>query len=379
MGVFVSNKYFKKLYQEQILPWKAAELIEANKQAKLILFLFASKSIDYRNKRILGIYYDVNKNLWVKKIFAYPDLIYRMGKSGKKQFKDKNIIPLNYQVGFNKYKVYEKLLKIESMRQYLPLSVIYKSSRDLKKMLELHNTVYLKGCEGGRGKQVIRLKQLGEERYEYSRFNNEMYLVKVDGFNKLISEIKGFFQNKEFLIQQAIDLLTIDNKIIDLRAEVQKNGNGELTVAGISVRVGHKNHPITTHANSYPFKAFFQNTLKYSEARFKELESRLQKLLFTAYKSIEKAYGPTAEIGIDVGLDKKGRLWFIECNSCSKKVSFYNTTERDAIVKSYLNILEYAKYLYNKSPVKNKRPKTLVYQPHQSYLLDSGMLGVFRK
>lgn len=88
--------------------------------------------------------------------------------------------------------------------------------------------------------------------------------------------------------------------------------------------------------------------MNYSNEEINDLKLRLNKFLINAYSSIEDIYGPVGDIGIDVGLDKKGRLWFIECNSRSLKVSLFKAYDEETINQSFLNILEYAKYRYHK-------------------------------
>ncbi|WP_420167145.1 YheC/YheD family protein [Caldalkalibacillus thermarum] len=67
--------------------------------------------------------------------------------------------------------------------------------------------------------------------------------------------------------------------------------------------------------------------------------------LVKIYQAVEKVYGPSGEMGIDLGLDKNGKLWFIECNSRSRKVSLRNAYNIQAIRRSSLQLLEYAKFI----------------------------------
>ena len=47
----------------------------------------------------------------------------------------------------------------------------------------------------------------------------------------------------------------------------------------------------------------------------------MERLLYKTYRTVEGHYGSLGEIGIDIGLDKSGKLWIIECNPLSAKVS----------------------------------------------------------
>ena len=76
------------------------------------------------------------------------------------------------------------------------------------------------------------------------------------------------------------------------------------------------------------------------------LKSRVEDFLVRIYIYLEQSYGPFGELGIDIGMDKAGRLWFIESNTKSTKVSLCNASSGETMQKAFLNPLEYAKYLY---------------------------------
>ena len=48
--------------------------------------------------------------------------------------------------------------------------------------------------------------------------------------------------------------------------------------------------------------------------------------------------------GVDIGLDKKGNLWIIECNALSALVSLGNAYEEKTVLRAFGNALEYALY-----------------------------------
>ncbi|SCY57760.1 YheC/YheD family endospore coat-associated protein [Alkaliphilus peptidifermentans] len=355
VGVLVRSISIKKLLKREEIP-TLTELKDANKQMGLTLYVFSIKDVDLIKKRIKAIYFNDKKGLWEKGEFPYPDIIYKKNSSTsqkkssrnfEKQLKNRKVKPLNYLQGFNKWEVYTHLSKENNFLQYLPITRIYKEPIDLLRMFEKSEKLYLKACRGGRGKQVMKVTKLPKGGYEYSYYIDKLYVYRVENFNILIDRIKKFYAKRTFLIQQAIDLITIDNKIVDLRAEVQRNANGKITVAAIPVRIGQYNAPITTHAECFTFDHFFNVIMNYSDDETKELKSKIEAFLRLAYESIEKYYGPSGEIGIDVGLDKSGKLWFIECNARSLKVSLHKAYDKKTINQSYLNLLKYAEFRYS--------------------------------
>ena len=69
--------------------------------------------------------------------------------------------------------------------------------------------------------------------------------------------IRGVIGNRAALVQQAVDLLQINGRIIDLRGELQRNGRG----TGNGRHPGacrEKGSPVATHGSSYLLQ-FFRN------------------------------------------------------------------------------------------------------------------------
>lgn len=114
-------------------------------------------------------------------------------------------------------------------------------------------------------------------------------------------------------------------------------------------RVSNKNSPITTHAYCYSIDYAFGRLLGYSNNKIIEIKANIADLLKKLYSSVELSYGTTGELAIDIGIDNSGKLWFIECNAFSAKVSFDRVYGAAYIYKFYYNLIKYAIYLYESS------------------------------
>ncbi len=358
VGVLSRNTTIKKLLKQQ--PVANLPILEmANHTAGTILYYFSIKDVDLRKRKINGVYFNNQKDVWEKQEFPYPDFIYQrctdtrrnkdLFKSFEEDMKELKIETLNYPKNFNKWEVYKHLSEDKAILPYLPLTSPYNSPGDLKNMLKYTDKVYLKGLEGGRGRKVICAAKLPDGGYEYKYFIDRLYVCKVNNFNNLVQGLLAFYKGKKFLMQEAIDLIQIGDRLVDMRAEVQRGKNGELMVVAIPVRVGNNNAPITAHADAYPFEHFFKNIMNCCEVEVKDLENKAAQFLKSVYRSLENVYGPSVEMGIDFGLDKNGRIWFIECNSRSMKVSLHKAYDENTIKRTGLNILEYAQFRYSKN------------------------------
>ncbi|ABR49557.1 hypothetical protein Amet_3429 [Alkaliphilus metalliredigens QYMF] len=356
MGILIKANHIKRMLSKQQPLSKHAKFIEANEQIQMLLYFFSIDDFHINKPIVRGVHYNQETDKWEKKKLPYPDIIYKAyGSKNKKdlslkfinRIKEFDIKLINYLYCFNKWEIYEHLSDYQNISPHLPLSVLYDSPDSLKKMLAISHKVYLKACQSGKGRGVVCVEQLPEGRYTYRYFIDGLYENEAKGFDSLIHEILLFYKNRKFIVQQAIDLIKVEGKIIDMRAELQRKDNGKIVITAIAVRVSNHNSPITTHGESYTFQYFFKHFMDYSEVEIAKLESRIIKFLKMIYHAIEASYGQSGELSMDIGLDSNDHLWFIESNAYSSKASFHHAYDEREIQQSYLNLLEYAIFLYS--------------------------------
>lgn len=363
VGVFVNHIVIRKLLKGRFQALRCyprlSELSKASKEANVTLYFFSIKTCYLNRDMIKGTFYNDQEGIWQQEEFPLPDVLYDRRGGRKKykqiaklirQFLDKrNTIKFNASSYFNKWDVYKKLQNIPEAVPYLPLTKLSNSEEDLTEFLEKFDTVYLKGVRGGQGKRVMRVVKLPNGGYECSSFVKEIIIEKVTDIKEVLNVVQDFFKGRKYIIQQGIKLLKVNDSNIDFRAEVQKNGNGEIEIVGISVRIAQQNSPITIHSNAYPIEEFFEKFTSYSKIEILNLRKIINVFLKTIYKSIESAIGSYGEIGIDFGIDASDKIWLIEPNSKSAKVSLQKAYDKNTFHRAFLNPLEYGKYLYRQA------------------------------
>lgn len=358
MAVLVSGLTISRL-QKQIANPRIQLLVEANKDVNNILYFFCLKQLHFEERRIDGYYWNNDRKIWLQEVFPFPDILYlRAGIQLKYAhlFKEllKAIEEINGQVinypNFNKWLLYQTIVKDQLLKNYLPDTRQVNQAEDIEKMLQRYNVVYLKSHIGRKGLHVLRVELLANRIYRYSYLRHGLLTVKIIfGFRQLLEVVNKYFSGKKYLIQQAIRLMKLGNRLIDMRAEMQRNGDGCLEIVGISVRLGQPGAPITTHGDAFKFDEFFINQMCYTEDKIMVLRSEVCNFLVSTYEYIEKYYGKYVEIGIDFSIDLNGKIWLIEANSQSTKVSLEKAYDSAVLSRAYQNILKYARYLFNQS------------------------------
>ncbi len=360
VGLFMNQSTVNMLKKQQAnlyCSYRLNKLVEAGAAAGVTLVIFSIRDVSFSPFRTRGLTYNQPAKRWDTVNFGAPDVLYdrfmgsgpteaRLAERIRKELGKQGVKKINSRHCFDKLAVYELLSRHEELAAHLPYTAPLQGEQQLQELFRLSDQLYLKASSGRRGKQVIRVSRLPQGNYAYSYFNGKLFSGKAEETASLIKVIRKVTGNRRAIVQQAVKLLKINDRIIDLRGELQRNGEGELEIVAVLVRLGSRHSPIATHGNSELFESFFKHRLNYTGAKLAALKKKIEKLLVTVYHRVELAYGPFGEIAIDFGIDTNGKIWFIECNAKSMKVSLCNSADRKTVTSAFLNPMLYARYLY---------------------------------
>lgn len=242
-------------------------------------------------------------------------------------------------------RVSSKWAKTKVILQNRLLSVFIPETRkyrleDLKELLALYGTVYIKPDRGTYGSGVMRAEQRAvhfipssrqpesssEEQQEAGEAEAEPTLMYILRYAKdaevfstpeelhaaLLRRIKG----RPYLVQQGIDLLRHGDRPFDLRVLTQKNLQGAWETTGMLGRVAAPQKVVTNYHNGgsiFQVDVLFKELMTPAErtATVQELKS----LGVRIGTQLETAYPGLKEIGLDVAVDQHHDLWVLEVNT----------------------------------------------------------------
>lgn len=358
VGAFVSKSYIDKLLKKQLLRKRTMELIKANQEAHTLLYFFSLNDVNDDGLYVNGTYYDHDDKLWKRERLPFPDVLYDRGSGIQRsllplqQFRSKMeetpIKKLNAQHYFNKWDLHKRLSTFPEMQAHLPHTILYSGKEDIKNMVQNYNKVYVKKIVSSNGRKILCIEKLPNSSYHCSTFTNKVMTFQpknIDQVNHLIQKMYG---KKGIILQEGIDLLTTNDRNIDMRATLQRRDATHIEITAIAIRIGGKYSPVTstrTGSKCYRFEDFFVNKLKLSNEKFQRLTEKVHDFLFKVYRCTEEAYGTFGEIGIDFALNKQGKIQFIECNAKPAKSSLYKAYDQQTIRKAFRYPLDYAKFV----------------------------------
>jgi len=205
------------------------------------------------------------------------------------------------------------LEKTESLRPFLPETRRY-STDALKQMLKRYPIVYVKPDKGGGGGGILRVRKRENDKYEI-RFRTH---TKTTTWSQLDAQLRScFFAGKRYLVQQGIELATIDDRPFDFRLLLQRP-NKDWKLTGIVAKAAAPGRIVTNHCKGGKPVDAAKALLTAADGEPKTVKRWVKVLVWLGTKTADALhvqFTGLRELGIDVGLDRNGRFWIFEVNT----------------------------------------------------------------
>lgn len=189
-------------------------------------------------------------------------------------------------------------------------------------MLSRHRKLYIKRCDGARGKHLFTLEQLQEGIIVRQNVNESPAETTIESIWDVLSH--------SYVAQQAMNVDRHKNRPYDLRVLVQYLRN-DFTVTGTGVRVAPKNGIATHVPNGGEIISL------------KELErpvhmKSIERIAKECGYTLMNTFGNVKEFSIDIGRGKDGHYFIFEVNA--KPMIFDEPPIQKQAIENLLTIFE---------------------------------------
>jgi glutathione synthase/RimK-type ligase-like ATP-grasp enzyme len=214
-------------------------------------------------------------------------------------------------VSIGKMKKHNEMLRQRIFRPYLPETHWLTPARTLR-MLKSYSSIFIKPNHGSGGTGIIRAKRK-RNGFEVRCGRKRKYA----GSQSLYKAISSFRkQSKRYLVQRGLQLATYKGTIFDIRVYMQKP-KSKWIVSGKVARVAAPHRFVTNyqkggHAES--LRKVLSKLFKNNRSKVKSRIYQIERLSYRVAETLSKQHA-IRELGIDIALEKNGRLWIIEANS----------------------------------------------------------------
>ncbi|MCY9663260.1 YheC/YheD family protein [Paenibacillus chondroitinus] len=323
---------------------------------KSFIFAFSPKGVNWVQETVTGIIPKEGGG-WIRKTFPLPDVVYNRLSSriaeksaGMEGFKDRFVrrgIPLFNWSFFDKWDVY-KMLAGDDAYKFVPESKINPSADQIKEMLDKHKFIYLKPTAGSLGIGIFRVTYNPKRgyfvRYRKGGKNVLIRYGKFEGLMQMLGTGRGRLSN--YVAQQGIRLIEIDNCPIDFRFHMTKNGNNNWVVAAIGAKKSGKGS-VTTHIrNGGQLMTPEQVLRQIYGSRAESVLSNAKETAIKLAEGIENNYNHLlGELGFDIGIDQNEKIWMFEANAKPGRSIFKHPSLKEGDLATLQNIYEHCLYL----------------------------------
>ncbi|MGI6453821.1 MAG: YheC/YheD family protein [Syntrophomonadaceae bacterium] len=328
------------------------QLMDAANQLGQICFAFAPTNIIWNRKAVYG--YTYRNDQWVRDYFPIPDVVYPrlqkydLGIRKLRQKLEKMGVVFFSPFVIGKWEVH-RIISQSPLKNYVPDTRLIKNLSQVEPMIKKYRVLYLKPVHGSQGRNIIRVaKKNNSSSYQYQyQLNNKLYRGTAAGLVNLRRALRPVMGKRAYLMQNRIDLLNYEGSVMDVRIVAQKDHTGRWGVTGMAYRIGRPGN-ITSNISA---GGAAKNVLVMLEKFFPDKQERMRiveeikDLSVKAAQTLEEKIGPTGEMGIDIGVDKDGKVWFIEANLRPARQVFTLMGDTATRLKSVENPMLYCRYL----------------------------------
>ncbi len=329
------------------------------KKKNILVYVFYPDSINWEKAFVKGYHFNFTKQKWENKHFPLPNFIYdrcfyvsvktylKYKPFVEKIKRNKKLPLLGYGLK-GKWEVYEILSKNPLYMKYLPKTEKYKNPNQLLKWLSTTPFI-LKPIGGSHGAGVIKI---AEENNNYvvtgRNYYNQKITYKFLDKQKLLKWINQFIGRKRFIIQQYLNLFTSYKQPFDVRVLVQKDHNGNWDITGMSVRLGDQDNITSNlHGGGKVEKLLSLLEREFDQNKANTIINEINRLVLAIPTFLEDNHGNLFELGIDIGIDRQGRIWIIEVNSKPGRKVFSLLKDKEKTIKALSSPILYTEYLIN--------------------------------
>ncbi|MFD9624814.1 YheC/YheD family endospore coat-associated protein [Peribacillus muralis] len=300
------------------------DLAKTAKSFNMNVCKFTPENIDRDLKKVRGERFDSEREMWIASSFDIPDFIYDRCFHGLSRQQSETRIKINWLKDHStflglglpgKWEVYQSLKKHPLLQAFFPETHQVSASEDIIGHLERLNKIIIKPEFGAGGTGIYLLCKNDEGTLVSMTKKGTKYDRQFTSTSQLNKWLQHLLNRYKYLCQPYLELCTVENEPFDLRILLQKNEKNQWMERGRGIRTGQKagiTSNLATGGEAVTLDAFIK---KNPETISIAVEQKIQHILRSLPVETEAVFDRLFELGIDLGIDKKGQLWIMDINS----------------------------------------------------------------
>lgn len=206
------------------------------------------------------------------------------------------------------------LLSDRVLRRFVPETKLFTRS-SLNEMTGRYKMLYFKPTNGTGGNGIARIVRTSSSRK--FRVKKDAKTYEASSASSLFGQLKNIARGRSYLLQKGIHLQACRGRPFDLRMTMQKAGGGNWVPTVMFVKLGKLNNVVTNYHQGGKL-ALVEQTLQrsgYTRTQIDRYKQQLKTLGMQTARCFDRHSVRFKELGLDVALDRDGRLWILEVNT----------------------------------------------------------------
>lgn len=336
------------------------QLSRIGNKMNISVIVFSPKDVDWSKRHVHGYVYNLSLNKWSVHHSPLPAVIYDRCfymspvhyKSYQPFVQKLRRDPQTELLGVplrGKWQLAE-LVASSSVSRYLPHTERYTKPQDALKYIQKYKAVVAKPSGGSHGRGVVAVFRKTEKEpcniVGRTQGNAHMSHTFSDT-NQALAWLHRFIGSRSYILQPYLHLRTPDHLPFDIRVLMQKDELQSWQLTGMAVRTGNA-HSLTSnlHGGGKAEKITpFLEKICANKQTATQVEQEIYTLCHRVTRLIEHEHGRLCELGVDIGVDSRGRVWLLEVNSKPGRQVFRQAGEREMYVTAIRRPMLYARAL----------------------------------
>lgn len=327
----------------------------------LTTYFFSPNGIDWNRQKVTGYTYLTAEQKWGVHTFPMPHLVYdryspASGAEHTMHLRQIQRLKQSGQIRWlgsglqGKWQLYRVLSNNEQLQRHLPETELY-SQETLLRRLRQHRDALLKPEYSSQGRGIVHIQYKDDGIFELRgrSFRNTAFRSTTSKPQRLLQWLDRFMAKHRYLVQAYLPLQTACGHSFDIRVLMQKNADGRWQLTGTGVRLSLSDSiTANIHGGGVAMGALPFLEKEWGEAIAYKAVETIRRLSYLTSAMLEDYYGRLAELGIDFGMNRQGKVWLIEVNSKPGRSIFANINDQQAKIRSISSPVLYARYLLDR-------------------------------
>lgn len=231
-----------------------------------------------------------------------------------------------------KWGLWKFFAAVPAIRPYLPPTAIF-TKTTLNSFLSKFGSVYIKPIPGSQGKGIIKAWKKGD-RYWFVKERGKA--VAAASIEDLYRKIKSVSLNVWYIVQKALHLAEIGGRPLDIRLMMMLDKTRQWKYIGMLAKVAGQDSIITNIARGKGYVLDVDTALQRSLGANREQIEAIKKQMIQLGHQVTKRfddYKKYWQIGLDLAVDKNGKVWIIEENTGPAHSLFFKLKDKSTFRK----------------------------------------------